>query len=64
MTVPRQRTELEEVLARARRIARFYAGRKVTTRTAVAVVLDRLDEVELRLAHARAALNGNGKRAA
>jgi hypothetical protein len=54
----RRRTERDDVFARARRIARFYTGRQHITATAVAVVLDRLDEVELRLANARTALNG------
>jgi hypothetical protein len=41
----------------------FYTGREVTSRTAIAVVLDRLDEAELQLANARAAaLNGNGRK--
>jgi hypothetical protein len=60
-TQPRRREVLDDVLVRARQVAQFYTGHKVTSRTAIEVLLDRLDEVELRLSKARAALNGNGK---
>jgi hypothetical protein len=59
-----QASEWADVLARARQVARFYTGKRVSGRAAVAVVLERLDQVELQLANARIALNGNGKRAA
>jgi hypothetical protein len=46
-------------------VARFYVGKQVTSTAAVAVVLDRLDQVELQLANARIALNnGRPRRAA
>jgi hypothetical protein len=60
-TVTLRQAGLREVLARARMVARFYAGKQVSSAAAVTVVLDRLDEVERRLAYARTALNGNGK---
>jgi hypothetical protein len=57
-----RREGLDDVLTRARQVARFYTGHKVTTRTAVEVLLDRLDEAEIRLSKARATLNGTGAR--
>ncbi|HEY3205758.1 MAG TPA: hypothetical protein VGJ58_02285 [Gaiellaceae bacterium] len=64
-TVSLQHGELRDVLARARVVARFYVGKQVTSTAAVAVVLDRLDQVELQLANARIALNnGRPRRAA
>jgi hypothetical protein len=64
-TVLLQHAELRHVLARARVVARFYAGKQVTSTAAISVVLDRLDQVALQLASARIALNnGRPRRAA
>jgi hypothetical protein len=63
-SVARQQAELQPVLARARQVARFYKGQRVTSRMAIFVLIHQLDRVERQLEAARLTLNnGNGKKA-
>ena len=59
-TVLPAKAELKGVLARARAVARFYAGKRVTSVEAVALVLDRLDDAERQLSYVRSAFSNGG----
>ena len=64
MTIVAVHPAEKNVLRRARQVARFYnGGGQVDVATAVGLLLDRLEELEQKVARIAVALNDNGRRA-